>query len=317
MNPGKRKIGPQMEQRLPKHQALSKRKSTILSAVQLSGPNAMALAYRQPAVRLPSEVMTSTYGATSARSPNLMSSGPHFGTSSQAFTPIDSLGDYSHGHTVPGPARQHSTLTNNIFSQDGLSAIDPALAAYDLHYGGTSHPLTQVREPGIDLTHPNPAHLAIRGDAVPHFKLEVVAPELSQDSAAVLPSGWTDRNEPMVDPNSLQTAQPGYSNMTTTYAPAQYAHAEDIPSQPANQVPDFPSVCFLCPQTTGPIQPPIYNTVDDYNVHLWQEHSDLSTWTLKKCIWRGCTTSCAFATAKLCMLPPASLSCYSQEPRVS
>lgn len=303
MNHGKRKEGPPVEQRLSKHPALLKRKSPALSAIQLYVPNTTALASLQPAARLPLELMTPTYGTTSVRSPKFLNYGTHFGTPSQSFASTDSLGVYSSpDHTVPASARQHSSLTSNIFSQADASAIDPSLTAYS----GTSYPLPHDRKSGSLLTTTGQTRLLVKSDAVQHFKLDVIAPERSQDSAAVLPDGWIDRKQPMVDPNSLQTEQPGYSSMTANYHTAQYAPIEDMPSHLTKQVPDFPSVCFLCPQAPIPMHRAVFNTVDDYNVHLWEEHSDLSTWAQKKCIWRGCKTPCSFATAKLCMSSPVS-----------
>lgn len=297
-----------MEQQLSKYQALAKGKSPPMSALQLSVLNTMALPHRQPAARLPSEEITSTYGATSTRSSKFMSHVSHFDTSSQVFANIDSPGVYSSsGYTVPVSAKESS----NMFSQADAVAIDPTLTAYS----GTSYSVPQNRASTSHLTPAGQPRLLVKSDALPHFKLDVVAPELTQDSAAVLPDGWTDSGQRMVDPTSLQNEQPGYSNIMPDYDTAQYSPAEDQSFQPANQIPNFPSVCFLCPQTTGPIQAPIFNTVDDYNVHLWQKHSDLSNWTQRKCIWKGCTTKCAFATAKLCMFNTCCSFLFYEEPR--
>ncbi|KUJ18216.1 uncharacterized protein LY89DRAFT_41899 [Mollisia scopiformis] len=293
IRPPKRKASPGTDGRLPKQQALSKRTSTTLSSSPLSLRTPIALANRQISGRSSPGIVMPTYGATSATS-SFASSLPYFNYPLQASNGINSLAYDSHlDYNASVSASQRVNSTDQMFH------LDPSLSALDAPYGGTLSTVSRHLQQGNVHAHSHQFDPPVQASALQHLEVNVVKPELDNDSATTSSAGWTDRMQVMAKPALLQNEEPSYSAESSVVDPPHTRAAQMTASQAPNDSPDFPSECFLCPQPLDAAQAPVFATLNDYNVHLWQKHMDLSTWKEQRCSWEGCSTKCTFATPNL------------------
>ncbi|KUJ15384.1 uncharacterized protein LY89DRAFT_735500 [Mollisia scopiformis] len=160
-----------------------------------------------------------------------------------------------------------------------------------------------------DCGHQAYYHEPVQADIPKHFNLNVVAPELDMERRQdpMLVGDFMEINAGIAfDKNMLSRLdRKGITDKEAARPPGWAYHSPALSreAQALEQLPrngpglNFPSPCFLC--VIGPTQEVVFDSIDDYNVHLWQKHMDLTKWQETKCIWEGCSSLGTFATAKL------------------
>lgn len=283
----KKSLSPETDDGPRKNQVLSARGSLSPSVSTSSFDASIALAnLERPSG---SSSLLPPYGTTSIRKPSSLTMRPR--TSAQSISNVFTSGI---NRVVHGSMKRQTNL-NDHPSLQAATAVESPFSS-DACYGHTSHASPQPLR-RVYLRVPNgPANSRVQGDATQHFQ-----PDLENDSTATpppLPSQQGDMTYPLL-------LQAQYSNVTSGYDPITSERTNIGSSQPPTSVSDYRSApCLLCnaPQDDGAFVGPIYETSDDFVVHLWEAHMGASEWLERECLFAVCSShgkGVNFATVKL------------------
>jgi hypothetical protein len=296
IRPPKRKNSSGTDNRSWKYQALSTKGSPSPSASASDFDDSLALANPQLLSGSSSSLPTA-YGTTSIGSSSSLTMRPRTSARSISRAPNSSL-----NRIVSAPMMRQISLNDQFSRQTAITNVESTFPASDASYDQTSH-ASRLPMEHDHLRGPNgPVNLRAQGDAMQHFKLDIVAPDLENDSAATIPPGWSSRQGIMAYPTLFQdqysSIPSGHDSITSDRC-----HAASSCS-PANATDYRPALCYLCnePQDDGAIVGLTYETSDDFVVHLWEAHMGASEWLEKECPLAVCSShmkGIKFATVKL------------------